>query len=286
MPLKTVRTIPRLPPRRREAHKGDFGRILIIAGSTGMVGAPALVANAALRSGAGLVRIACPRPAQQTIAGLAPCATSFPLDATATGQIAARAQPMLMRLIAQHDVIAVGPGLGQSPVLRKFLATLVATPDKPMVIDADGLNNLAATNQWWTRRRANLVLTPHPGEMKRLLITAGQQDEIKDRKTTAADYAALTGTIVVLKGAGTVVTDGSKVYINKTGNPGMATPGTGDVLTGILAALIAQNMPPLDAAIKAVHVHGKAADIAARQIGQISLIATDLINTLPTAFRK
>jgi len=250
-----------------------------------MVGAPALAANAALRSGAGLVKIACPRPAQQTIAGLAPCATSMPLPATADGKLSAQAQASLRRVVSEHDVVAFGPGAGQGRGLRSLLDPLIALDGKPIVIDADGLNNLAAIKNWWTKRKADVVLTPHPGEMARLVRAAGMADDLRDRPATAAEYARLTDAVCVLKGAGTLVTDGRRCFRNKTGNPGMAVAGTGDVLTGIIAALIGQGLTPFDAAVKGVHVHGLAGDIASRRIGEVSLIATDLIDELPAAFK-
>ncbi len=281
-----IRSVPKLTRRKRDGHKGDFGRVLIVGGSVGMVGAPALAANAALRSGAGLVRIACPRPAQQTIAGLAACATSVPLPADQAGQISSKSLEALGALAAEHDVVAFGPGIGQSGGLRKLLRTLIAIADKPVVIDADGLNNLAGMKHWWSKRAADIVLTPHPGEMRRLLHGAGMPDGARDRAATATGYAIATGTVCVLKGAGTVVTDGRKRYVNTTGNPGMATAGSGDVLTGIIAGLIGQGLSTFDAAVKGVHVHGRAGDLAAARLGELSLTAGDLLDDLPAAFQR
>ena len=280
-----VRAVPKLPRRPRDAHKGDFGRVLVVGGSVGMVGAPALTANAALRSGAGLVKIACPACAQQTIAGLAPCATSVALPSSSNGLIAATAQPALARLVGEHDVVAFGPGLGRSAGLRKLLTTLLAVPGKPVVIDADGLNNLAQLKSWPARCKANVVVTPHPGEMQRLLGGADVSPDPKQRRAVAVAYATATGAVCVLKGKGTVVTDGRRIYVNDTGNPGMATAGSGDVLTGIVAALLGQGLSPFDAAVAGVHVHGRAGDVAAKRTGEIGLVATDLIDSLPAAFQ-
>jgi len=282
--LKSIRSIPKLPARSRDAHKGDFGRVLVVGGSIGMVGAPALAANAALRGGAGLVKIACPDLTQQATAGLAPCATSVPLPSMSDGVISARATGLLRRLADEHDVLAIGPGMGQGPGVAKVVVGLLALPDKPKVVDADGLNNLAAAGDWWRRAVGPIVLTPHPGEMRRLMAGAGLKLDPEDRQASAVALARLTGTVVVLKGAGTVVTDGDRVFVNRTGNPGMASGGTGDVLTGLIAALIGQGMSALDAAVLGVHLHGLAGDLAAEELGEVSLTAVDVIEFLPEAF--
>ncbi len=281
---RRVRAIPKLPPRRRDAHKGDFGRVLIVGGSVGMVGAPALAANAALRGGAGLVKIACPSVSQQTTAGLAPCATSVPLPCSPSGLIASRAAGTLVDLAEAHDVLVIGPGMGQGAGVGRVVKALLTVPGRPKVIDADGLNALAAADKWWRRAIGPIVLTPHPGEMQRLLDGAGLMVELSDRCECAGGFADLTGAVVVLKGAGTVVADESREFVNRTGNPGMATAGSGDVLTGLVAALVAQGMSPFDAAVLGVHAHGLAGDLAIEELGEASLIATDLIDFLPEVF--
>lgn len=283
---RSVQAIPTLYPRERDAHKGDFGRVLIVGGSVGMAGAPSLAANAALRGGAGLVKVACPEPVLPTVAGSAPCATSVALHADASGRISARAAELIVDEATRHDVVALGPGLGQSDELVTLVRTVIETVDRPMVIDADGLNNLAAIADWPRLRRGPTVLTPHPGEMKRLLRGAGMPDDVSDRAPTVQEFAAWCGQVVVLKGAGTLVSDGKRLYKNRTGNPGMATGGSGDVLTGLVAALIGQGLSPFEAAVLGVHLHGGAGDLAARHLGEISLIATDLIDCLPAAIRK
>ncbi|MBN1342601.1 MAG: NAD(P)H-hydrate dehydratase [Phycisphaerae bacterium] len=277
-------SITKLPKRAREAHKGHFGRVLVVGGSVGMVGAPALAANAALRGGAGLVKIACPDRSQQATAGLAPCATSEPLPSTGNGLISAAGVEQLETLAAEHDVLAIGPGMGVGSDLVEVLTGLLALPEKPKVIDADGLNNLANVNGWWQRARGPIVLTPHPGEMRRLIDGARLDCDLADRRGSATALSRTVGAIVVLKGAGTVVADGDRVFVNRTGNPGMATAGAGDVLTGLIAALIGQGMTPFDAAVLGVHIHGLAGDLASEELGQVSLVATDLIEFLPEAF--
>ncbi|RPI61557.1 MAG: NAD(P)H-hydrate dehydratase [Planctomycetaceae bacterium] len=291
--LEIVTALPVLPVRQEDSHKGTFGHALIVGGSAGMIGAVALAANAALRGGAGLVTFAAPASVQQAVAVMCPCATSIPLACNKDGGLAARAVRQVRDAIAGVDVVALGPGLAVGTVQQNIVqATL--EQDKPAVIDADGLNNLAALADWASLRKCPLVLTPHPGEFARL--TGASVKEIQaDRQNSAvaavrrwqeqADPA--TGPLVlVLKGAGTIVTDGRRVYTNDTGNPGMATGGTGDVLTGLIAALIGQKFSPFDAACLAVHCHGRAGDMAAQCLGQMSMIATDLLDYLPDAINQ
>ena len=286
---KRITQIPKLPPRSPDAHKGDFGRVLIIGGSRGMIGAPALAANAALRSGAGLVRLAVPRGIQPTVASLAPCATSIPLAEDEKGLITRAAIKDVLAALTDNDVLALGPGLGCSNDLQTIIDHVVRDSALPMVIDADGLNNLAASPGSDLVLFANTVLTPHPGEMRRLWPRWFPTEELPTSRIEQAQLLAeRSGTIVVLKGAGTIVTDGDSTYVNTTGNPGMATGGTGDVLTGCLAALLTlccgTDFSPLDAAILATYVHGLAGDIAAAELTQTAMTATDLIDSLGAAW--
>jgi len=265
-----VSPLPKLPDRPADAHKGHFGRVQIIGGSIGMAGAPALAALAALRSGAGLVQVACPREVRSTVATLAPCAT--------IGQFYESDK-------FEATVRAVGPGCGDS-LSTKELQWILGETATPVVIDADGLNVLARIDEWWSQIDEHDVLTPHPGEMERLIKTTALDATALKRPELAREVAKLCGGIVVLKGHETVVSDGEKIYVNDTGNPGMASGGSGDVLTGVIAALIGQGLSSYDAACVGVHVHGLAGDIAAEGMGQISMIATDIIESLPEAFRK
>ncbi len=307
--LKHVKTVPSTPTRARDAHKGTFGRVLVIGGSVGMAGAPSLVGLAALRSGAGLVTIAVPTPIQATVAGLCPCATTIGLPATRTGQID---PTKALRRLREHGLldgsslpsaVSIGPGIGLgTEVYAQSVWRLINAfrgGRVPAIIDADALNLASksartAPNAWNQQSHFRTVITPHPGEMARLHDVTNR-DVQADRAGFAVRTARMmAGThfdpdhtpVVVLKGARTVVTDGQRVYLNRTGNPGMATGGSGDVLAGVLAALIGQGMKPFDAAVLGVHVHGLAGDRAAEVIGQISLIATDLINCLPVAFEE
>jgi|APSaa5957512622_1039677.scaffolds.fasta_scaffold20054_3 ADP-dependent NAD(P)H-hydrate dehydratase len=272
--------------RPDDSHKGTFGRVLVLGGSRGMVGAPALCASAAFRAGAGLVHLAVPEPIQLSVAVLCECATSTPLsDAMGAGELA----PLLEAATA----IAVGPGWGVGPVQQSALLQALAC-GKPLVIDADGLNNLAAMPGWASHASAPIVLTPHPGEFARL--TGRTADAIAaDRQLAAVEYAkeindaayhADANVTLVLKGAGTIVTDGAQVYVNQTGNAGLATGGTGDVLTGLIAGRIAAGETAFEAAVQGTFVHGMAGDIAAKELSQTAMMATDLLETIPHAIAE
>ncbi len=284
--MRTIKKIPKLKPRARNAHKGDFGKVCIIAGSIGMSGAAALAGRAALRAGAGLVRVATPASVLPIVASIEPSFTTVGLPDGREGRIATNAINIILNLIPDNDCFAFGPGVGISQGVKSVLPLLLEQKGLRLIIDADGLNNLSRINDWPSITKADCLLTPHPGEMKRLWAGFFREPLPVDRRSQAAKLASKTKTTVVLKGAGTVVTDGKKVYINDTGNPGMATAGAGDVLTGVMAALIGQGLSNFDAAVLGVYVHGLAGDIAAKKTGQISLIATDIIEALPEAFRK
>lgn len=284
--MEIIESIPKLQTRKPDAHKGDFGKICIIGGSIGFSGAAALAGRSALRAGAGLVRIAVPESVLPIVASIEPSYTTIALAEDGQGRISKKAINQILTAVEENDALAFGPGVGVSGDLQQILYALISQQEKPIVIDADGLNNLAKMADWPEKQKAKLILTPHPGEMKRLWAALFREPQPSDRQTQAAQLAERCGTIVALKGAGTVVTDGEKVYINKTGNPGMATAGSGDVLTGCIAALSGQGLNNLDAAILGVYIHGLAGDIAAENKGQISLIATDIIDALPQAFQK
>ena len=288
MKLDRVNSLVRLPARPAKAHKGQFGRVLVVGGSLGMVGAPALAAQAALRGGAGLATIATPAPIQQTVAGLCPCATSIPLAASDDDVLAATAVDQFTQACESAKALAVGPGLGVGAD-RDALITAAISQSVPLVLDAHGLNVLARLDGWRERIACPLVVTPHPGEFARLTGTAvGASAE--EREGAAVAFArSATGDqpfVVLLKGAGTVVTDGVRVYINTTGNPGMATGGAGDVLTGLIAAFVAQGIGVFDAACLGAHVHGRAGDLAADAIGHASMTAEDVLAYLPEAVRE
>ena len=284
--MQLIETIPKLDPRPAQAHKGDFGKVLIIGGSVGMSGAAALAGRAALRAGAGLVRVATPRSILPIVASIEPCFTTIALPEDSAGRISAKAINAILEAAGQNDAVAFGPGVGLSGALRSVLRALLEQEALRLVIDADGLNNLAGMKDWPARLKAKLILTPHPGEMKRLWSGLLRGQPPSGRSEQAVQFAQQTNSIVVLKGAGTVVTDGERVYINKTGNPGMATAGSGDVLTGVITALMGQGLSDFDAAVLGVYIHGLAGDIAAEKTGQVSLIATDIIKALRDAFMR
>ena len=284
--MRIIENIPRLKPRPSDAHKGDFGKVCIVAGSIGMSGAAALAGRAALRAGAGLVRVAVPKTILPIVATIEPSFTTIALAEDSVGRISAKAINTILNAVGENDVLAFGPGVGKSGALRSVLETLIKQEQLRLLIDADGLNNLSKIKDWPAKLKASLVLTPHPGEMKRLWTALFREQLPPDRQNQAAQLAHRTKTVVVLKGAGTVVSDGQKVYINKTGNAGMATAGSGDVLTGVITALIGQGLSNLDAAVLGVYIHGLAGDIAAKKTGQVSLMTTDIIESLPEAFLK
>ena len=284
--MRRIEQRPPLPTRPLDGHKGQFGRVLVIAGSRGMAGAAALAGKAALRSGAGLVRIACPEGILDTVASFEPAYTTLPLAQDDRGRISDQAKSTLFDQVAANDVVALGPGLGQSGALRSIIALLIALPNTTLVLDADGLNNLSKIRGWPRQRRADLIMTPHPGEMGRLWPSVCREPMPTDRCALAERFVALAETTLILKGAGSVVASRDGLYVNTTGNPGMATGGSGDVLTGIVAALAGQGLTSLDAAILATYVHGRAGDIAASRLGQVSLSASDIIDALPEAFQS
>jgi NAD(P)H-hydrate epimerase len=278
--------LPRLPRRAPDGHKGTYGKVLVVAGSRTMSGAAVLCGRAALRGGAGLVQVACPADVQPVVAAGNPCYTTFPIRQHADGAFSEGAADEVVELGRAATVLAVGPGLGRAPDVAALVRELLAElPQLPAVTDADALNVLSPFGDESRGRPAPLVLTPHPGEFARLTGRSAPETP-RERQEQAVGFAARFGVVVVLKGAGTVVTDGARVYVNPTGNPGMATGGAGDVLTGLTAALIGQRLPAFDAAVLGAWVHGRAGDLAAATLGQTGLTATDLIDHLPTAFRE
>lgn len=282
---EVVTTLPVLPPRPADGNKGMFGRVLVVAGSRGMSGAAVLAAVAALRSGAGLVQLAVPSGVWPVVASANPCYLTAPLPEDAEGRFGGDAVAPALSLAEIADVVALGPGIGRGEALTGFVSTVLDQVQAPLVLDADGLNAIVGHCECLTARKRPAVLTPHPGEFARLLGSDVPTVQSR-RQELAVRFAAEHGVVLALKGHGTVVTDGRRVYLNTTGNAGMATGGTGDVLTGVIAALIGQDMEPFAAAQLGVHVHGLAGDLARDDLGEISLIASDLLPYLPRAFRN
>lgn len=283
--------LPRLPDRDPDSHKGTFGTALIIGGSRGMTGAVALAGMAALRGGAGLVRLAVPDRCLETVAAFEPSYMTAPLPDDSEGRIAAAAYERIVELAEKATVLACGPGLGRSADLDQLVARLYREVRKPLIVDADGLNALAAQPEVLSQPGGPRILTPHPGEFARLLPPGETQDsrpkaqDLRPKtEQSAVAFAARHGLILVLKGHRTLVTDGQRQWHNFTGNPGMATGGSGDSLTGLITALACQHLEPYDAARLGVYLHGLAGDLAARELGQVSLVAGDLVRYLPKAF--
>jgi NAD(P)H-hydrate epimerase len=274
------------PPRPRDNHKGSYGHLLVVAGSVGKTGAAALAARAAMRAGAGLVTVATAASAQPVVAALLLEAMTEPVAETAARTIALKARDALHELAARRDAVALGPGLGLDEDTQALARALVFDFEQPMVVDADALTALAGHLDRLRGARAARCLTPHPGEMARMLGVA-IADVQRDRIATARQFATAWETPVVLKGATSVIglPDGT-VLLNPTGNPGMASGGTGDVLSGVLGAFLARGLEPAAALAAAVYLHGLAGDVAAERLGQESLVAGDVIEALPEAFRR
>ncbi|NLX96785.1 MAG: NAD(P)H-hydrate dehydratase [Rhodopirellula sp.] len=279
----TLRNLPLLAEREPESHKGTFGTALILGGSRGMTGAVTLAGMAALRGGAGLVRLAVADVCLDTVAGGEPSYMTTPLPCDRRGRIAFSAKAAILRAAAPATAVAVGPGLGRSLGLDALVAKLYTTLDQPVVIDADGLNALATRPEILSRPGGPRILTPHPGEFARL-IGAERAPPLEERERLAIELAARCGVVVVLKSHRTLVTDGRLAARNTTGNAGMASGGSGDVLTGLIVSLLCQKLAPIDAARLGVFLHGLAGDLAAAQRGQEALVAGDLVSYLPQAF--
>jgi len=299
-----------IPVRRIYSHKGNYGHVLIIAGSRGKTGAALMAAEACLRTGAGLVTIGIPESLAEVFQSRVTEAMTLILPDNGDGTLSAKASGRILDFLKKSaDILAIGPGIGVTAGTRKLLRDLISNSESPMVIDADGINSINGNRGVFTKAKAPIILTPHPGEMARLLkeakdkeqraksvehrakskdVTAGfsLRDEIeKDRINIAISFAKETGTHLVLKGVPTIIAapDG-QAFINPTGNPGMAKGGTGDVLTGMISGFLAVCRNPLHSCILGVYMHGLAGDIGASEIGENSLIATDIIDKIPAAF--
>lgn len=274
-----------LPRRPRAGHKGTFGHVLVIAGSRGKAGAARMTALAALRAGAGLVTVALPRSIEDRFAQGPMEAMTLACDETADGTFAAGALAALRRALAGKDAVALGPGLTTHPEVLKLVRALVPRIRVPLVLDADGLNAFAGRRRDLDGSRRALLVTPHPGEMARLSGTTGARI-LADRLGMAERMARRLKAQVILKGYRTIVAspDGS-ASVNPTGNPGMGSAGSGDVLTGLLAGLLAQGMEARAAARTGVYLHGLAGDLAAGRLGEEPLLARDLLDQYPRALR-
>jgi len=297
--------ITMIPDRRPYSNKGDYGHVLIVAGSRGKTGSAMMVGRACLRAGAGLVTLGVPESLADIFQSRVTEEMALPLPDRGDGTLSEKAYGEIIDFVEKSaDVLAVGPGIGASEDTSRLLKSLIKNCTCPMVIDADGINSLRGERNVLKKAKSPVILTPHPGEMARLLGASDMKsvgskakspgegrsavsisDIEKDRINTASSFAKETGTFLVLKGAPTVISspDGFS-YINSTGNPGMATAGTGDVLTGIISGLLGQNRDPLRACILGVYLHGLAGDLAVAEKGLHSMISTDIIEKLPASF--
>ena len=275
-----------LPLRSPQTHKGDVGRVFVLAGSVGLSGAAALCTMGALRIGAGLVTLGVPKSLHDPMVEKLTEAMLKVLPETKEGSQSRQGLPEIASTLERMDAVAIGPGHSQQTQTKELVRQLLPKIAKPLVLDADGLNALAEDVDLLKRLALPIVLTPHPGEMGRLIRQSS--DEIqRDRERTAQEFAKRYNVIIVLKGHRTVVAsfDGA-LYVNETGNPGMASGGFGDVLTGMITGLLGQKLSLFDAACLGVYLHGLAGDLAAQDRGQIGLIASDLVDRIPLAIRQ
>jgi len=282
---------PLLPARLKDSHKGDYGRVLVVAGSRGMAGAAVLAARAALKAGAGLVTVACPESERKIIACALPEAMTFGADCSGGAfTVKAAARVAAFARLKKIELLLIGPGLGSSKGARAFAVRLLKTLAVPAVADADALNALAGAGRSRFKLAASpLIFTPHPGEAERLL-----GGKIKDRPSAAAELAARTGGVVVLKGAGTLVCGGKTILKNTTGGPALAKGGSGDVLAGLCAGFFAQSGlsrgfsvgTAFESAALAVYLHGLCGDLAAKKFTERCVLAGELLDLLPAAIRR
>ncbi len=281
-----------LPERPRYSHKGTYGHVLLIAGSSGKTGAAFMAAKSCLRTGAGLVTIGIPESLVNIFQSRVTEEMVLPLPDKGNGTLSYEAfNPIFSFLKQKASVLAIGPGISVDDEISRLISLLITKSSVPMVIDADGINAISGGAGVLKKSRVPLILTPHPGEMARLM--SSKQSEVnsrqieKDRINIAMTFAEKTKTCLVLKGVPTIIsTPDARAFINPTGNPGMATAGTGDVLTGMISALLAQGLTPGNASILGVYMHGLVGNAVAKKKGKHSLIASDMINAIPAVFKS
>jgi len=271
--------------RKRDSHKGNYGHLFIVAGSLGKTGAAALAARAAYKTGAGLVTVGTPRTCLPIVARSMMELMTEPLAETEEKTISSEALPRVLGLIKGKDALLVGPGISTQESTRQFVCKLIPKIKQPLVIDADGLNVLSSKRELLEKLPRPTILTPHPGEFARL-VGLTIPEVLKSRLELVPRFAREYGVILVLKGYRTLVgSPDGRTFINPTGNPGMATGGTGDVLSGMIGALLMQQRDPLLAALAAVYLHGLSGDLASQRVGERAIVASDLIRFLPQALK-
>lgn len=276
--------LPWLPPRPRDSHKGDFGRAFLVGGSRGMSGAIALAGMAALRSGAGLVTLGVPESCLETVAQFEPSYMTLPLPCDRDGRLSVSARDEVARQAERMSCLACGPGMGRTSQLADLVSWMYEVLPVPLVVDADALVLLAQRTDRLDDPAGPRILTPHPGEFRHFV--EGAELPRQRYEQLASHMAETRNLVIVLKGYKSLITDGRQSVHNQTGNPGMATGGSGDVLTGIITALVCQGLSPFEAAQLGTHLHGLAGDLAAAELGQTSLVASDLVRYLPQAFMQ
>jgi NAD(P)H-hydrate epimerase len=278
--------ISKIPRRRQDTHKGDFGHVFVVAGSRGMTGAAFLASQAAMLSGSGLVTCGIPKSLNPIMEVKLTEAMTLPLPEIKEGALAASAEKQILDFSRKADVVALGPGISRHDEAQKLTVGLLKKIAKPVVLDADGITALAKNVGILKQRKAPTVLTPHPGEMARLVKKEARVIQA-GREKAAGEFAKKYNTVLVLKGRRTIVAAPTgALYVNKTGNSGMSTAGVGDVLTGMISSFIGQGINPYSAAVIGVYLHGLAGDMAAREKGQFSLIASDLLTKLPQVIKN
>ena len=287
--MQEIKELPVINKRDPNSHKGSYGRVFIVAGSPGMTGAAYMCGKSALRSGAGLVTVGIPESLNPVMEVKLTCVMTLPLPETASGTISGAAKSKILDFADKCDVIVIGPGLSQQPETKALVIALIQEVNLPIILDADGLNAIQGELGLLENINQNIILTPHPGELARLMNRTSSEIQY-NRKDVAKEFITTINQnnnkeiILVLKGNKTVVINYNNIYINNTGNPGMASAGSGDVLSGIIGALIAQGFTAFTAAQLAVYIHGRAGDLAAKQKGEVSIIATDIIDCLSNVF--
>lgn len=287
MPSKNnTQGLPNLPSRASHAHKGSVGRVLVIAGSPGMSGAAFLCARAALRSGAGIVTIACPESIHEALEIKTSCIMTKAIPAR-QGVFGPWSEETLNELVRSYDALAIGPGIGTHPATRHFFTQWIPKQceQRPCVIDADALNALARDKTAQKGLTASTVLTPHPGELGRWLSLSTGEIQ-RDRPRLARVFSEENWGTLLLKGEKTLVASRGELYENSTGNPGMATAGSGDVLTGVIASFLAAGLDAWDSARLGAYIHGAAGDIAEKKWGALSMTAMDILNALSESIRQ
>lgn len=272
--------------RPNDSNKGTLGSLLCICGSYGMAGAAIMAGKAALRCGIGLLKIAVPKSIYPVCATNILESVYYPLEETSNGVISSKNTDFLLEMCEKSSAVVIGCGLSVCDDTKNLVQSVITNCEKPLVIDADALNCICNKPEILKNLKAPAIITPHPGEMARLLHSTPKTVN-SNRENTAIDFAKKFGVVTVLKGAGTIIAspDG-EVYINHTGNSGMATGGSGDILSGIIGSLLAQGASPINAAAAGVFLHGTIGDLAAEKLGKISMLPTDMIDMIPTAYLK